>query len=350
MSHGRSIVLRFQDLFVSRIDMEPSVAGSFRLFRAAGINVYLHWTWFVVAYLMISRDNPHYDTTGGHLWKVAEYLSLFGIVLMHEFGHALACRQVGGTAERIMLWPLGGIAYVSPPARPGAVLWSIVAGPLVNFALLAPTIALWVWAYSAGWPSDVSTFVWTIMVINIGLLVFNLLPIYPLDGGQILHALLWYGVGRWPSLQAVSIVGGIFGALMLLGSMLLAPIMGWGVALLGLIAVFIGLRSVMAYQVARYMIQLERLPRHRECACPSCHANPPSGPFWLCEHCATRFDTFTTRGKCPACGAWYLDTTCPHCRARHHIDRWFEGQPAEEVLDPIVLSGPPEHSAPQTPE
>ena len=54
----------------------------------------------------------------------------------HEFGHALACRQVGGSANQIILWPLGGVAYVNPPQRPGATLWSIAAGPLVNVALL----------------------------------------------------------------------------------------------------------------------------------------------------------------------------------------------------------------------
>jgi Zn-dependent protease len=69
-------------------------------------------------------------------WSIAEYLGLFLIVLTHEFGHAMACRQVGGTANRIMLWPLGGVAYVDPPQRPGAMLWSIAAGPLVNVALI----------------------------------------------------------------------------------------------------------------------------------------------------------------------------------------------------------------------
>ena len=48
------------------------------------------------------------------------YLALFSIVLLHEFGHALACRQVGGKADQIVLWPLGGVAYVAPPPRPGA--------------------------------------------------------------------------------------------------------------------------------------------------------------------------------------------------------------------------------------
>ena len=73
------------------------------------------------------------------VWNVLEYLALFAIVLLHEFGHALACRQVGGKANQIVLWPLGGVAYVAPPPRPGATLWSIAAGPLVNVAL-APVL------------------------------------------------------------------------------------------------------------------------------------------------------------------------------------------------------------------
>src|SRR6476659_7321383 len=102
--------------------MNSASNGSFRLFHLAGITVYLHWTWFLVAYFQIQNPVNHYEST---IWNVLEYLTLFGIVLLHEFGHALACRSVGGRAERIVLWPLGGIAFVSPPPRPGPVLWSI---------------------------------------------------------------------------------------------------------------------------------------------------------------------------------------------------------------------------------
>ena len=75
-------------------------------------------------------------TYSSPVWNVLEYLSLFLIVLIHEFGHQLACRQVGGETHDIILWPFGGVAYVSPPQRPGAQLWSIAAGPLVNVALI----------------------------------------------------------------------------------------------------------------------------------------------------------------------------------------------------------------------
>ena len=76
--------------------------------------------------------------TGGTPWK---FLGCFCIVLTHEFGHQLACRSVGGKTHDIVLWPLGGVAYVSPPQRPGAQLWSIAAGPLVNVVLI-PIFAL----------------------------------------------------------------------------------------------------------------------------------------------------------------------------------------------------------------
>src|ERR1051325_3889276 len=111
--------------------MLPTQQGSIRLFRFAGIQVYLHWSWFLIALYEVNRSRMYPSV----FWNVLEYVSLFGIVLMHEFGHALACRQVGGRADQIVLWPLGGVAYVSPPQRPGAMLWSIAAGPLVNVVL-----------------------------------------------------------------------------------------------------------------------------------------------------------------------------------------------------------------------
>ena len=111
--------------------------GSLKLFRVAGIQVYVHWSWLVIAVIELeSRANTYHAV----IWNVIEYLALFGIVLMHEFGHALACRQVGGKSDRIMLWPLGGVAYVQPPPRPGALLWSIAAGPLVNVILVPITV------------------------------------------------------------------------------------------------------------------------------------------------------------------------------------------------------------------
>ena len=93
--------------------------GTIRLFQFSGIDVFLHWSCFLVAIFEINARNRQYSS---FVWNVLEYLAFFLIVMLHDFGHSLASRRVGGTANRIVLWPLGGVAYVDPPPRPGAIL------------------------------------------------------------------------------------------------------------------------------------------------------------------------------------------------------------------------------------
>src|SRR3954452_8615930 len=168
------------------------MAGSFRLVRVGGITVSMHWSWLLVGAFELQYRPGAYAL---QFWNLAEYLALFAIVLLHEFGHALACRSVGGRADHIVLWPLGGVAFVAPPPRPGAWLWSIAAGPLVNVVLLPVTLGALYLAGNAGMAEgnpDVYHFVGAVANMNLLLLLFNLLPVYPLDGGQILQALLWF--------------------------------------------------------------------------------------------------------------------------------------------------------------
>src|SRR5262249_1914675 len=156
---------------------------------------------------------------------------------------------------------------------------------------------------------------------NVLLFLFNMLPIYPLDGGQILQSLLWFVIGRARSLMAVSIIGIVT----------LLAIAGWAVFnysladlsqnwLLGLIAVFAVLRCVTGIQQARILAQLEAAPRHRDAACPSCSAHPLKGDFWKCADCGTSFDTFVHQAACPGCGRQFALTACPECRRSHPVD------------------------------
>lgn len=234
--------------------MDQHFKGTFRLFRVFEIDVLLHWSWFVVALIQI-QFSQLFDNV---FWHAATYLSLFGIVLLHEFGHALACRSVGGQANHIVLWPLGGVAFVRPPARPGAVLWSIAAGPLVNVVLI-PVIAI-ACLLVIGWDpskwdfahlSDLHQMMLILFGINIVMLGFNMLPIYPLDGGQILQALLWFVLGRARSLRITTAIG------------LTAAVVGGAAALLlgdlwlVLIAAFVGWRSWNGYRAAGAMLLWE---------------------------------------------------------------------------------------------
>lgn len=229
------------------------MGGTIRLFKFSGIQVYLHFSWFLVAAYELTQRTGVYSS---QIWAGYEYLSLFGIVLLHEFGHALACRQTGGTADQIVLWPLGGIAFVSPPRRPGAVLWSIAAGPLVNVALVPVLfVALSLASQRADESPDLYVLIWSIFRINIALLIFNLLPVYPLDGGQILRALLWFPLGEIRSLQIASVVGLVGGA----GLALLA-LMQWSFWL-GLLAAFIFSRAIAGWQYAKALVQEEEADR-----------------------------------------------------------------------------------------
>ena len=298
----------------------PSSQGAVRLFRVAGIQVFLHWSWFVVAVLEVQLRTRQYRSIA---WNVAEYLALFAIVTLHEFGHALACRQVGGRADTIVLWPLGGVAYVDPPQRPGATLWSLAAGPLVNVVLVPVLAAALIAARSAGLAQtapDAAMCLRAVFYINVVLLLFNLLPVYPLDGGQILRSLLWFVLGRARSLTVASSLG-FLGVLALLALAVAA-----GSVWFGILAVFVGMSCWRGFQQARALARLESLPRRAGLSCPSCGAAPPVGTFWACGRCRTRFDTFETGAICPACGATFGATRCLDCGRSSPLAEWLKAR------------------------
>lgn len=304
------------------------------MFRLFGITVYLHWSWFIALVFFVSQAQGYLSWT----WSVLECLSLFGIVLMHEFGHQLACRSVGGQTHDIVLWPLGGVAYVSPPSRPGATLWSIAAGPLVNVLLFPLFLVLLLVAGIAGWDirhPDVYTFVTMLFGMNVLLLVFNLLPIFPLDGGQILRSLLWFVIGRANSLLVASIIGLVGAAIIITvaGAIFIwRPDLRGQAVWFGLMCIFITLNCWMGFRQARMMIKVANAPRRPGFTCPKCKNSPPMGSFWRCSRCRRPFDTFATMAICPHCAAQYSVTACPECGTLGPITEWVVSPPAPPAI------------------
>lgn len=166
--------------------------------------------------------------TAGEGWKfeVAFLGLLFGIVLVHEFGHCFGARAVGGDADNILMWPLGGLAFAHAPMTPWAQFVTVACGPLVNVVFCLASGALLV--FEAGKLSvlGLSPFssvnfellsslgapmwVWYLAIfysVNYLLLLFNLLPIYPLDGGQLFQCLLWPFVGLHQAMKIACQVG-----------------------------------------------------------------------------------------------------------------------------------------------
>jgi Zn-dependent protease len=158
-----------------------------KLFTYRGIPIRLHSSFLALAALLILIDAAS-GGIGSALGTTLLGIALFGSVLLHELGHALAARRFGIDTRSITLYPFGGIAALSAePRTPRAELWIALAGPAVNFALAAAGAALAL----LGTP-----LMGMFVAINLALGLFNLLPAFPMDGGRVLRAGLTLRMGR----------------------------------------------------------------------------------------------------------------------------------------------------------
>jgi Zn-dependent protease len=168
-----------------------------RLGRIAGIPIGIQPLWVVIAALLAWSlgDTWFPDHVDGIAPAAAYALGAFGAlllfagILLHEIGHAVVARRHGVDVEEIDLWLLGGVARLrGEPARPVDELLFALAGPAVTAVLLAVFAGAWLLAPGGGWLD--ATFEYQVLV-NATILVFNLLPAFPLDGGRVARALLW---------------------------------------------------------------------------------------------------------------------------------------------------------------
>lgn len=197
--------------------------------RLFGIPLRIDPSWFLIVWLMswtLSRGYFPSAVPGvgvgvyGAL-GVAAALLLFVCVLLHELGHALTARAFGIPVSGMTLFIFGGVAHIAKEAsRPWIELCITLAGPLVSLALAwgcgqaAQVIAL---------PSAAAALLQYLSAINTGLLLFNLLPGFPLDGGRVLRAIIWGWTGNW---MAATRVAGALGSLLGFGLMALGAWVG----------------------------------------------------------------------------------------------------------------------------
>ena len=175
---------------------------AWKMGRVAGIDLYLHAT-FLLVFLFVPKLR-----TGG-LDAVLLICAVFGCVLLHELGHALAARRFGIRTIDITLYMIGGVARLERmPRAPGAELVIALAGPAVNFAI-ATAIGAFFFASALllGFSWGLESFLGELLVVNLGLGLFNLIPAFPMDGGRVLRAALSTMVGRAQATRVASIVG-----------------------------------------------------------------------------------------------------------------------------------------------
>jgi Zn-dependent protease/CBS domain-containing protein len=172
------------------------MGSSLTLGRIAGIRIGVHWSWLVVFALLVwTLSNGIFDETNPDLSSgtrvtiaVIAAVLFFVSVLLHELGHALQARREKIEIEGITLWLFGGVATLRGGFQSaGAEFRIAVAGPIVSLALGILFVALAL----VGLPEAVDAVVAWLGYVNLSLLVFNLVPAVPLDGGRILHAALW---------------------------------------------------------------------------------------------------------------------------------------------------------------
>ena len=187
---------------------------SFKLF---GIPIMIHWSMVLVLVMAFM----HFDSMSLGLYV---YSILFAIVLLHELGHAFGAHLIGSGVDKIVLIPIGGVAVTQKLAAKIDSAWKefvvISMGPAVNLALLLVTIVAYLLI-----PSEIfsNPYVHWPIAINIGLLVFNMIPISPLDGGQIMHSLIW---GLTRSKTAATKYSGLVG--IILGCLLISVLLAVG--------------------------------------------------------------------------------------------------------------------------
>lgn len=168
---------------------------SVKVARIAGVNVYLHFTFLLLMLLVALAEGGTAPSFAEAAVGILFFISLFACVLAHEFGHILMARRFGVGTRDVTLLPIGGVARLEKmPDRPRDEFWVALAGPAVNVVIAVLLIGGLV-LFGGGWPNlewgiEDAGFAESLVIINTAMILFNLLPAFPMDGGRVLRAVL----------------------------------------------------------------------------------------------------------------------------------------------------------------
>ena len=216
--------------------------GSITLFRFRGIKVSVDWSWFIALFLVILYMTDFFERLLGgggsapFLLGVLAAAGFFGSILLHEFGHAVVAMRNGIGITSIQLWIFGGMARMDREAdSPAPELKVALAGPAVTaaIAIVLAAVGTVVAGPSGFWEavvletrSDVSgpmALVAWLVTINTLILVFNMLPAYPMDGGRVARGIAWWRSGnRNQATRFAANLGRVFAYLFIAGGIALA--------------------------------------------------------------------------------------------------------------------------------
>lgn len=186
------------------------IARNITVLTFRGISVRLHWT-FILFILWIALSNP--GNLSDKASEVIFLLSIFTCVVLHEYGHALTARVFGINTRDITLYPIGGVALLVRDPKPKEEFFIALAGPLVN-VVIATLIFNFYEINEAALISDEASFWTRIFLANIVLVVFNMIPAYPMDGGRVLRSALGLVLSQGSATVISARIGQLFSIIM----------------------------------------------------------------------------------------------------------------------------------------
>lgn len=213
--------------------LRPMLGGSITIARVAGIPIRIHWTFALLLVWIVVLEAKGNGSVASALVSTLFVLVIFLCVTLHELGHALAAKVYGVRTRSITLLPIGGVAALERiPEKPMQELVIAVAGPLVNVVIAGALLAGLALrgglqdVLTLGVPgTDIGKFLASVAAVNIWLVLFNMIPAFPMDGGRVLRALLASIVDYAPATRVAALVGQGVALLMALAGIFYNPLL-----------------------------------------------------------------------------------------------------------------------------
>lgn len=214
----------------------------------AGARMMVHWTFLILLAWVFGQRIMAGDGVVAGMVSVAFIIAVFACVLLHELGHVVAARAYGIRTKSIVLFPIGGVAMLErSPTKPAQELVIAVAGPAVNVVIAAGILLGFIVA--GAWPATseaaMENLPVRLAIVNVMLVVFNMIPAFPMDGGRVLRALLAEALGRQRATRIAAGIGQVFAVAFAVAGLFWSPmlLLVAGVIFLGARAEFAGVRT-----------------------------------------------------------------------------------------------------------